>query len=160
MNFTSEKGFTLAEFLIIIFLMGILSIFIVVSSAKATASQKTTAVIRGLVDCKRAVVAYYTEDSDSEIIKQRGTDGIYFNIVNRGGQKALECFIDCGDTDANFEKKLLRGLAQNAKSLKLYKSLENLSEGNLISADDEKIESPIYMLLPEISSNEGANPAA
>lgn len=175
MKLTREKGFTLAEFLIITFITGTLSTFMIMSSAKAVASQKTTAIIHDLLKCKRAVLACCADDPDAlrrddsaeeiakylnaevtplkngaKYIKCSSNDEAYFNVISMEDQEASLLFIEYYAPDVNFEKNLLKGLAQYAKPLRLYKSLEDLSDSNLISAADKKITSSFYMLAHEV----------
>lgn len=173
MKLTREKGFTLVEFLIIIVIIGILSIFLIMSRAKAMSLKEANNIARGLMDCRKAVLACYAdnpgalncddkEDKVEEITKYLNSEKTaskdnaayskYFsdvvcNVVQEDGQEVKQLFIEYSLPDVKLEDDVLRGLAQYAKTLRLYKSPEDLSDNNLITVND--IQRPFYMLIHE-----------
>ena len=57
-----RKGFTLAELLIVIVIIGVLSAMMMVSSTEIIASAKATSIISNLTQLKKAILAWYLEN--------------------------------------------------------------------------------------------------
>ena len=180
MRHENTKGFTLVELLIVIAITTTIGTVMTLTGAKASASQRVTNIIHGLVNCKRAVLSLYADNPDSlpcgdmteevakylksEIItlkdgvkhiKGNSADEGYLtnavcNVVKPDGRKVDQLFIEYYSPSVNFDEDVLKGLARYAKTLKLYKSPEDLSDENLISDGD--VRTPFYMLVREVPS--------
>ncbi len=165
MKFIKErkKGFTLVEILIVISVMGIISSAMTWTSARATASAKATSIVRSLVNCKKDLLARYTDNLDelyynnlfygTKRVRNNHLDEGYLtetfsNVKEKDGKKVAMLFIEYDSPEAKFDKTISRSLAQYAKTLRLYKSPDDLSNSNLIAG--EEIKTPIYMFVKEV----------
>lgn len=64
MNRHLRRGFTLVELLIVIVVIGILSAMMMLSSSEAYYSARAAAVISNMVNLKKAITAWYIENTD------------------------------------------------------------------------------------------------
>lgn len=159
-----KKGFTLVEILIVVSVMGIISSAMTWTSARAAASAKATSIVRSLVNCKKDIMARYTDNLDelyynnlhygTKRVRNNNADEGYLtetfsNVTEEDGKKVTMLFIEYDSPDKKFDKKISRSLVQYAKTLRLYKSPDNLSENNLIAG--EEIKTPFYMFVKKVA---------
>ena len=164
---TKNKGFTLAEFLIVAAIMGALSTFMTITSTRATASARATSIVRTLTNSKRALMEWYADNPEdlyynnkingTNHLRSTNPDGSYLTetfseVINADGKKTARIFIKYeAPEEKKFDRNVSKGLASFAKSVGLYKTRENLSDENLISGTE--IQTPFYMFVQEIKVN-------